>query len=181
MPKPPPLSHEDRDLWRHVTKTVLPLGEDRRDPSPMPSERGLKPVSPLKASSNDAKPSAAAPSAKPAALRPGHPAPGVDAATDRKLQRGRLAIDAVLDLHGMSRLNAFHALSGFVVRAHAAGHRCVLVITGQGKFGGGVIKQALPGWINEPEIRHYVLSVQPAQPRDGGAGAFYLLIRRKRG
>ena len=54
----------------------------------------------------------------------------------------------------------------------------MLVITGHGRISGGVLKDAVPRWLNEPELRRHVLAIAPAQPRDGGAGALYLLLRK---
>jgi len=92
--------------------------------------------------------------------------------------RGRYPIEARLDLHGMTQEEAHRALSGFVVRSRAAGRRVVLVITGHGRVSGGILKAAVPRWLNEPELRRHVLAITGAQPRDGGTGALYLLLRK---
>jgi DNA-nicking Smr family endonuclease len=44
----------------------------------------------------------------------------------------------------------------------------------------GVLRAQMPRWLNEPRLRRRVLSFQTAQPRHGGEGAFYLLLRRKK-
>lgn len=103
---------------------------------------------------------------------------GIDRATSERLKRGRLAIEARLDLHGMTQDEAHRAVSGFVGGSRAAGLRCVLVITGRGAVGGGVLRQAVPRWLDEPGLRRHLLAVTSAQPRDGGTGALYLLLRR---
>ena len=54
----------------------------------------------------------------------------------------------------------------------------MLVITGRGVAGGGVLRSAVPRWLDEPGIRRHVLAITPAQPRDGGGGALYVLLRR---
>jgi DNA-nicking Smr family endonuclease len=54
----------------------------------------------------------------------------------------------------------------------------VLVITGHGRIGGGVLKSAVPRWLHEPELRRHVLAIAPARPQHGGAGALYVLLRR---
>ena len=58
------------------------------------------------------------------------------------------------------------------------GRRVVLVITGHGRASGGILKAAVPRWLDEPDLRHHVLAITPAQQRDGGAGALYLLLRK---
>jgi DNA-nicking Smr family endonuclease len=99
-----------------------------------------------------------------------------------------LAIEARLDLHGLTQHEAHDHLGGFIRRAVAAGQRNVLVITGKGfkapynQKGGevGVLRQAVPRWLNEPDLRRHVVALRHAQPRDGGEGALYILLRRAR-
>jgi DNA-nicking Smr family endonuclease len=110
-----------------------------------------------------------------------------------------MPVDAKLDLHGMTQEQAHGAVARFVAAQQAAGARCVLIVTGKGgrrddpfapkpapeRFtfgaGRGVLKDALPRWLNEPALRPHIVAVTPAQPGHGGAGAVYVLLRRKRG
>ena len=105
---------------------------------------------------------------------------GIDRANAEKLKRGRRPIEARLDLHGMTQAAAHSALADFITRSRAAGRRCVLVITGHGRSSGGVLRQAVPRWLNEPALRRHLLAIAPAQPQHGGAGALYLLLRRRK-
>jgi DNA-nicking Smr family endonuclease len=125
----------------------------------------------------------AAPHAPEAASRAvaGRAAAGLDRRSAEKLRRGELRLEARLDLHGMTQDEAHRALAGFLVRAQEAGKRCVLVITGKGGGErGGVLRAAVPRWLGEAPHRGRVLATAPAQPRDGGAGALYVLLRRRR-
>ena len=54
---------------------------------------------------------------------------------------------------------------------------CVLVITGKGR---GVLREEVPRWLNEPGLRDAVLSFAYARPADGGEGALYVLLKRRR-
>ena len=87
-----------------------------------------------------------------------------------------------MDLHGMTQDQAHRALNAFIDASSHAGRRCVLVITGKGsmKDGGGVIRRELPSWLNAPGNRARVLGFAGAQPTDGGGGAFYVLLKRRR-
>lgn len=110
-------------------------------------------------------------------------APGLDKRTAARLRRGQLPIEARIDLHGLTRDEAHRALEGFLGSAHDAGKRCVLVITGKGLRASGemgVLRDAVPRWLNAPPIRPLILAFRPAPPRDGGAGALYVLLKRKR-
>jgi DNA-nicking Smr family endonuclease len=118
--------------------------------------------------------------ARPGAAPALDPFAGIDRANAERLKRGQRAIEARLDLHGLTQSEAHRALSGFVATSRIAGRRCVLVITGRGQLGGGILKQAVPRWLAEPELRQHVLAIAPAQPQHGGSGALYLLLRRIR-
>jgi DNA-nicking Smr family endonuclease len=107
---------------------------------------------------------------------------GIDRANAERLKRGLYPIEARLDLHGKTQAEAHHALAVFIHRSSEAGRRCVLIITGRGLSpkGPGVLKSAVPRWLEEVGLRQQILALAPAQPRDGGAGALYLLLRRRR-
>jgi DNA-nicking Smr family endonuclease len=159
---------EDTDLWRRAMSGVAPLRE-RPDRAPAPKSPP--------ASADPPRPVIA-----PAPVSPSQPPldrfAGIDRATAERLKRGKLTIEARLDLHGLNQAEAHRAVTGFVGGSRAAGLRCVLVITGRGAVGGGILRQAVPRWLDEPGLRRHLLAIAPAQPRDGGAGALYLLLRR---
>ena len=104
----------------------------------------------------------------------------LDHRTEKRLERGEMAIDAVLDLHGRTQDEAFSAFNTFVLRAYHAGLRCVLVITGKGSRGDGVLKAQLPHWADAATLRPVILRCQAARDHHGGGGAFYILLRRNR-
>ena len=104
--------------------------------------------------------------------------------TVRALARGRLQADATLDLHGMTQAGAHHRLVAFLRGAQAAGHGLVLVVTGRGGMGfgpdeRGILRRTVPLWLSVPELRGVVLGFEEAGPRQGGAGALYVRLRRR--
>lgn len=106
--------------------------------------------------------------------------PGVDKRTAQRLKRGKMSIDAKVDLHGHSLEQAHIRLNNFVQSSFAAGHRCILVVTGKGEKNMGAIKQSVPRWLNDVPLRDKILSFSFAQIEDGGKGALYVLLKRKR-
>ena len=93
-----------------------------------------------------------------------------------------MAIEGRLDLHGMYQDAAHAALNEFIRASAAQGRRKVLVITGRGsREGTGVLRERLPQWLNQPPCRDHVVSFTTARPQHGRDGAFYVLLRRKRG
>jgi DNA-nicking Smr family endonuclease len=190
---PGDLSQEDRDLWRHVTRDAKPLKKREPAPRAAPESAAEAPAKAPEAKPKKAKPApierAAPRPAPPAPVKPAGPAlahgraAGVDRRSAQRLTRGQLPIEAALDLHGYTQDRAHAALERFLSEAQARGLRCVLVITGKGttKEAGGVLRAQVPRWLNEPANRARVLAFDYAQPKDGGLGALYVLIRRKRG
>jgi DNA-nicking Smr family endonuclease len=179
------VSTEDLELWRRLTRDIAPLPRRARADRVRTDRRPITPAD-LPGGASEASPAAAPQPRRAPALPQPNPTPasdpfaGIDRASAERLKRGKRAIDARLDLHGMTQSQAHRALSGFVATSRAAGHRCVLVITGRGQLGGGILKQAVPRWLAEPELRAHVLALAPAQPQHGGSGALYLLLRRIR-
>lgn len=110
-------------------------------------------------------------------------APGLDRRTKLRLRRGQVMIEARLDLHGMTQDSAREALFRFLDRAYMSGKKTVLVVTGKGLRADGrigVLRQAVPRWLNEQPARQWVHAFDHAAPRDGGEGALYIVMRRRR-
>ncbi len=192
--KPPrrsrPVSADEHDLWARVMDDVKPLVKSVAGGDPSPADQDDQPAAPPPTEKPPAKPrrkrivreQAPPPPKTLPALSPGKVG-GMDKRSAQRLRRGRAAIDARLDLHGMFRDEAARALETFLARSGVAGHRTVLVITGKGmsgEGGKGVLKAALPGWLNESPNRERILGFSPAQPKDGGDGALYVRLKRKR-
>jgi DNA-nicking Smr family endonuclease len=178
-------SREEQALWQKMTGDVKPIA---RTVAPEPAEPAAAPrAKPPKAVTAQPRKSAA-----PAAPPPPRPvkarelthgaSPGVDRRTADKLKRGMMTIEARLDLHGMTQAEAHGRLAAFIEGHHAAGRRCVLVVTGKGTWReeGGVLRDAVPRWLNGAELRPRILSFCHAQPKDGGEGALYILLKRVR-
>ncbi|MEI9982717.1 MAG: Smr/MutS family protein [Aliidongia sp.] len=181
-------SAAEKALWRFAMRDAVPLAGRELAPEPKP----------------EPPPAAIAAPAEPPAPRKRAPpqpvvlpklsvssTPGLDARSAERLKRGQLAIEGRLDLHGMTQDAARAALDGFVADAYATGKRAVLIITGKGlrprepehfwdHGSGGVLKAMTPRWLNEAPNRARVLAITEAQPRHGGTGALYVLIRRHR-
>lgn len=110
---------------------------------------------------------------------------GIDRSTANKFQKGKMLIDGRIDLHGMTQEVAHNALNAFIEDSWRAGKRCVLVITGKGsradEYGRtGLLRERTPQWLSAPRLRNRILAINQAQIQHGGAGAFYVLLKRRR-
>lgn len=106
--------------------------------------------------------------------------PAIDRRTAERLRRGQIAIEAQIDLHGLTQDEAFTAIQSFLAESLQAGRRCVLVITGKGtaRDGGGVLRSAVPRWLTEGIYHQHLIGIAVAYPQHGGEGALYVLLRR---
>ena len=163
------LSPEEKHLWRRVATSVKPRRSAKADAEDAQPEPPPKPRAKLAAKSPPAEPK---PRVKP-------PAPVANRGAEKKVRRGQVEIDGRLDLHGHTQDAALAALRGFLQRAQSRGARAVLVITGAGRGGEGVLKRRLPDWLNAPDLRAIVAGFAAAHRSHGGAGAFYVFVKRK--
>lgn len=161
-----PLRSEEILLWREAMRGVRRL-------------KGKKAAEEKSAPPDIAHAAPAAPTRRAAAAS--KTGSGIDRRSAQRLKRGEMAIEGRLDLHGLTQEEAHRALQRFVLAASEAGKRLLLVITGKGSGGtGGVLRAAVPRWLAEGDVAGRVLAATPAQPRHGGAGALYVLLRRRR-
>ena len=177
------LSDEERALWSGIARSIKPL-------------RALRPVAKVsdKPAVAAAKVAPAPPAATPRVAPPLAAKPLPLAPFDRRLKqrvaRGRDAIDAHIDLHGMTQSEAHAALFRFLRRAQADGARIALIVTGKGAGRGpdsardagerGILKRQVPLWLALPEFRPFIVGFEDAHVGHGGKGALYVRLRRAR-
>ena len=106
--------------------------------------------------------------------------PGVQNGVFRKLKQGRYEAEARLDLHRMTAALARREIFEFVEESHQLGLRSVLVIHGKGDSAAerersSILKGCTNHWLRELDI---VQAFHSAQPRHGGTGAVYVLLRK---
>lgn len=196
------LTAEEEKLWRSVADTTEQLRQEPllrmpeshlgagTEPNPTnhptPPRKRIAPFSigtqvPETRRGNDLAPSLAGRLAE-APLR-------MDRKQHERMRRGRLAPDARIDLHGMTLAQAHPVLVRFILGAAAHGKRLVLVITGKGRPGDdfgpipqrpGALKQQVPAWLHQAPLGPHILQVTQAHARHGGAGAYYVYLRRAR-
>jgi len=180
------LTPEDRRIWTRVAGSVVtprtrkaarvtPGAETPPEivVTPIERPRPLVKVSPNR--------TAVAPPAekRPSPNKP-KPAPeDLEPRRKQRLSRERDPIEARIDLHGFGRFEAEDQLRGFLTSCQARGMRAVLVITGQGRMGGGVIRSAFAEWMHSPALRGVVSGFTIAHQKHGGNGAFYVTLKRR--
>ena len=182
------LSKADQEAWKRVSETLQPLGARKRSEA-------------VSAKSDDAEtsPPPIPRPRKQSAVHTVHPEPHrpvrgaskqLDKRTFDRFRKGKLQAERRIDLHGMTAARAQAALKSFIISSAADDCRVVLVITGKGRLSDdttdaipqrrGVIRRSLPYWLGSAPLNDLVLQIAPAQAKDGGGGAFYVYLKRRR-
>ena len=105
---------------------------------------------------------------------------GLASSVLRDLRRGRWVIQDEIDLHGLNREQARHALASFLAHALRHGVRCVRIIHGKGLGSPGkeaILRRLVRGWLMQ---KIETLAYCQANPQDGGEGAVIVLLRTQR-
>jgi DNA-nicking Smr family endonuclease len=189
-----PFQPEDHALWDEVKRGIAPLklkkgGKAKRKTTMTvaPKERLAEARSQIAHHTPHI--------AWPAASTPPPPLAAFDRRTAQKLNRGQSEPDARLDLHGEGVETARIKLLHFLASQRHQGSRLVLVITGKGSSPfarhtlhgmsyfhsperEGRLRREVPLWLHEEGFRIHAVGFQPAHPRHGGGGAFYVRLRR---
>ncbi|MFN0265129.1 Smr/MutS family protein [Tepidamorphus sp. 3E244] len=194
------LTDSEKDDWSRVARSVSPLSREARQlatpttttEAPAPKAKPSKEKAPASKKPKQApRPRTSKPAAPPPlpsmVPTPASPA-GLDQFATRYVRRGR-GPDARIDLHGMTQAEAHGRLLTFLQSRQQSGARLVLVITGKGRSGDtgdwwsagerGILRRAVPQWLQSSPYRDLVAGFQTAGRGHGGDGAFYVQLRRK--
>ena len=179
----------DFDLWVHVARTISPgrepeMAAGTKTPDTSRAKSGRKP----KGKNNQ-------PDQRWPKVVSQPDFTGIHRRDRQRLGRGNVKIEARIDLHGETLETARYKLLQFLQRACTSRLKLVLVITGKGSspyfrhtlhgqnyqhsnMHDGLLRKALPEWLHDPQFRQLVSGFQPAHPRHGGGGAYYIRLRK---
>ena len=173
------LTTDEEHLWSFVVRTIKPLRQAKKRATAV-----LPKGAPLVAAPSGKQRPAVDPAAAVPRRRQALPPPiAIIRREKQQLSRGRTAIDARIDLHGMTQAQAHAALRQFLYRSQTCGAKFVLVITGKGvpNASRGVLRHQVPLWLALPEFRGCVLGFDVAHVGHGGEGALYVRLRKASG
>jgi DNA-nicking Smr family endonuclease len=178
----------DQQLFQRAMEGVVPLADNRRKIVKSPGDKGSSPpeVSDQDTQARDYL----------ASLVNGSAAwdvsfsdeyiegavSGVSPKIMRRLKRGEFSIQDYIDLHGLTKKEAESAVNAFLLQSYQRDLRCVLIVHGRGLGSTDqrpAIKTELPVWLRRGALKRIVLAFVTARPYDGGAGAIYVLLRKR--
>lgn len=166
------LTADEKKLWRRVAagvKARRPLAVEPEEVEAPLARSAAKPLSRV------APPAKQAQSPKKTVAAP------ADRGAEKRVRRGKLDIGASFDLHGFTQDSGRPALIRFLQVSYARGDRTVIVITGAGRSGQGVLRQRLPDWLASGELKPIVSGYAQAHRTHGGTGAYYVFLKRRAG
>jgi DNA-nicking Smr family endonuclease len=172
-------SDEDTLLFRQTVGGVRPLTHDLADvkpprPKPIPQQRLIDEREVLREMASGLFDGAEVETGEELIYF----RPGIQHTVARKLRRGQYAVEAELDLHGYTVVEARAALAAFLHDAQAGGRRCVRIVHGKGHGSHGrqpVLKGKVNHWLRQIDA---VLAFCSTRPAHGGTGAVYVLLKR---
>ena len=196
------LTPKEHRMWMRVQKTIKPMEEAQARATPTdepkldeqtiplrpsrqptvtsPQKRGRGSATPddlaRLAGGFSPSPSTGIPSkpTRPHAIK-GEPA---NRGQEKRVRRGRVPFGSTLDLHGHTQDTGRSTLLSFLSFHRGSGETSVLVITGKGKDGQGILRRRFLEWLAEPDFRGHVSGYARANQKHGGDGAFYVFLRR---
>lgn len=179
--KKKPVSAQDQELFRREMRNVLPLAQDKIMPfrqrlAPRPRQLELDEARVIRDMMSDIF--------EPAEMETGeellYTRPGLPKRLLRQLRQGKFSISAELDLHGMAVPMARQALAQFLAECEQHAVRSARIIHGKGRGSyqkEPVLKGKVNAWLQQ---RDEVLAFCSARPTDGGTGAIYVLLKRRK-
>lgn len=194
------LTSREHRMWSRVAKSVRPITVKEPQPEPEQAEDTGLPVTPddektaeprrahgrTHATSDDleklvggfASPRKIAANQRKSTKEQNVSGRPADREAEKRVRRGRVPFGSTLDLHGHTQVSGRSELLKFVAWHRAQGETSVLVITGKGRDGEGILRRRFLDWIAEPEFRTHVSGYSRANQKHGGDGAFYLFLKR---
>ena len=108
--------------------------------------------------------------------------------TLKKIKKGKLRIESVLDLHGFTINESKEKVVDFILRNYKVKKRLLLLITGKGKRlpvsdgwrGTGKLKENVPLWLSSVQLSKYILWFDSANPENGGEGALMIYLKKSK-
>ena len=106
------------------------------------------------------------------------------------LKKGKIKPERVLDLHGLTSVEAKRKALEFTKINFNLGFKLLLIITGKGKITindfnkeeprNGVLRKSLKSWLYESDLRPNILGIISSHISHGGEGAFYVYLKNNK-
>ena len=103
----------------------------------------------------------------------------LDSRTKRKLNSDKLVIDAMIDLHGKTEVQAYEIIKNFIKNSYLNELKSIIIITGKGANSKGKLKLKTPLWLKNEELSKFVVGFENMPNNKGGDGALFIKLKNK--
>ena len=170
------LTNLELQAWRRITRSVRPLTPEKMADQNL--EADIPEQAPHKQEPKAYTPNFRAIVAAQTPTQKPRRQTVVNRKPEKRVRRGKLEIDATIDLHGLTVLQAIGRLQQFLNFQTNTQAHCILVITGKGHPTEGKIRREFRLWLEHPDTAKIVSGYSEAHARHGGSGAFYVFLRK---
>jgi len=111
---------------------------------------------------------------------------------DKSFKKKNFFSSKLIDLHGLTLDQANKLIEKFIVDSYSQGINKLIVVTGKGLHSQnekdpyvskefGILKYSVPEFINNNKsLMNLVNEIKDAKIEDGGSGAFYIYLKKKK-
>ena len=103
----------------------------------------------------------------------------LDSKTKRKLNRNKLNVDAFVDLHGKTEIQAYEMIKNFIKNCYLNELKSVIIVTGKGINSQGKLKLKTPLWLKSGELSKFLVGFENMPNNKGGDGALFVKLKNK--
>jgi DNA-nicking Smr family endonuclease len=97
----------------------------------------------------------------------------------KQIKSNRFNIDAIIDLHGKTEVQAYEAIKNFIKDCYFNNFKSIIIVTGKGPNSKGKLKLKTPLWLKSEDLSKYVVGFETMPHNKGGEGALFVQIKNK--
>ena len=103
----------------------------------------------------------------------------LDSKIKKQIKSNRLNLDAIIDLHGKTEVQAYVSIKNFIKDCYFNNFKSIMIITGKGFNSNGKLKIKTPSWLKSEDLSKYVVGFETMPHNKGGEGALFVQIKNK--
>ena len=103
----------------------------------------------------------------------------LDSKIKKQLKSNRLMIDAIIDLHGKTEIQAYESIKNFIKNCYVNNFKSIVVVTGKGLNNKGKLKLKTPLWLKSEDLSKYIVGFETMPYYKGGEGALFVQLKNK--
>ena len=103
----------------------------------------------------------------------------LDSKIKKQIKSNRLSLDAIIDLHGKTEVQAYVSIKNFIKDCYFNNFKSIMIITGKGSNSNGKLKIKTPSWLKSEDLSKYVVGFETMPHNKGGEGALFVQIKNK--